>query len=215
MMSCDRFPFKWAMNPTPQASFSRDGCQRPWGSGQPNGDVCDVGIEVIEEIEIRHAGPPRKAMNRENKRTSRSWIALESLINQGFTHDSGRNGRKSAFRRGGCQERGWHPPSAASSTPGKTMKCASARMSPSIVVRLRCQTRPQCNPRSWSKSASRPENCKDSAPKSRDRVGRVVSLESFSLRPSVSAISFYQIHSFVNPHDDSSPALSELICTCT
>jgi hypothetical protein len=85
MMSCDRFPFKWAMKPTPQASFSRDGCQRPCGSGQPNGDVCDVGIEVIEEIEIRHAESPRKVVNRENRRMDRSWIALESLINQGFS----------------------------------------------------------------------------------------------------------------------------------
>ena len=72
------------MKPTPQASFSRDGCQRPWGSGQPSGDFCDVGIEVIEEIEIRRAGSPRKVVNRENRRKNRSGIALESLINQGF-----------------------------------------------------------------------------------------------------------------------------------
>jgi hypothetical protein len=43
-----------------------------------------VGIEVIEEIEIRHAGSPRKVVNRENRRKNRSGIALESLINQGF-----------------------------------------------------------------------------------------------------------------------------------
>ena len=67
MMSCERFPLRCAMNPTPQASFSRAGCQRPWGSGQPNGDFCDVGVDVIVEIEISRARSPRKARNQENR----------------------------------------------------------------------------------------------------------------------------------------------------
>jgi hypothetical protein len=41
------------MKPTPQASFSREGSQRPCGTGQPSGEADFLDMELDETWEIQ------------------------------------------------------------------------------------------------------------------------------------------------------------------
>ena len=59
------------MNPTPQESFSWEGCQRPCGWGQPSGEVCETDIS-FKIVVLRSGGSISRRKRKKTSPVSRS-----------------------------------------------------------------------------------------------------------------------------------------------